>query len=156
MVSKNECLELLNISLNCSNANFRENQWEAIESLTVKGKKILVIERTGWGKSTVYFLATKILRRQGFGLTLIISPLLALMRNQIYSAERLQTKADSINSSNIEDWPNIKNKVLRGEIDVLLISPERLANDDFVNEIIMPISNKIGMFVLIKNSFMIL
>ncbi len=148
MVSKNECLELLNISLNCSNANFRENQWEAIESLTVKRKKILVIERTGWGKSTVYFLATKILRRQGFGLTLIISPLLALMRNQIYSAERLQTKADSINSSNTEDWPNIKNKVLRGEIDVLLISPERLANDDFVNEIIMPISNKIGMFVI--------
>ena len=148
MYNKIQCLELLKKSLNSSIASFRENQWEAIEAIANKKAKVLVVERTGWGKSTVYFLATKILRDQGRGLTLIISPLLALMRNQIYSAEKLQTKAASINSSNITEWETIKKEVLDDNIDVLLISPERLANDNFVKDVILPISNKIGMFVI--------
>ena len=89
---------------------------------------MLVVERTGWGKSSVYFIATKALRDQGFGVTVIISPLLALMRNQIVSAERLGIKAVTVNSTNIKDWQLISKQLLNNEVDVLLISPERLAN----------------------------
>ena len=84
MLNKEKCLTLLQTSLNSSSANFRENQWEAINLIISEKSKLLVVERTGWGKNTVYFLTTKILREQGFGVTLIVSPLLALMRNQIF------------------------------------------------------------------------
>ena len=134
MLNKEKCLTLLQTSLNSSSANFRENQWEAINLIISEKSKLLVVERTGWGKSTVYFLTTKILREQGFGVTLIVSPLLALMRNQIFSAKKLQINASTINSSNTNEWSIIENDVLQEKVDVLLISPERLANDEFVEK----------------------
>lgn len=147
-MSKERALNMLRRSINMPNATFREGQWEAIEKLTINKEKLLVIQRTGWGKSSVYFISSKILREQGRGPTIIISPLLALMRNQIEAAERLGIKAVTINSTNFDDWKAIQNEVLNGNIDTLLISPERLANDRFMDEILLPIANKIGLFVV--------
>lgn len=147
-MNKTEGLKLLRKSLNNSSAEFRKGQWEAIDSLVNDKKKLLVVERTGWGKSSVYFISTRILRDQGKGATIIISPLLALMRNQVEAAERLGIKAISINSTNIEDWKKCKEAVLNNEVDALLISPERLANDNFMNTILRPIADKIGLFVV--------
>ena len=148
MITREKGLELLRLSTGMDNADFRENQWEAIENVALKRRKLLVVERTGWGKSLVYFLATKILRDDGFGTSLIISPLLALMRNQVYSAKKLNVNAVTINSSNVDDWNNIQADVIGGKVDALLISPERLANDTFVENVIQKISNKIGMLVI--------
>ncbi len=147
-MDKQGAIALLRKSLDNPSAEFRLGQWEAIEKLTVYREKLLVIQRTGWGKSSVYFISGKILRDQGKGPTIIISPLLALMRNQIEAAERLDIKAVSINSTNFEDWKVIQNQVLRNEVDVLLISPERLANDQFIDEILFPIADRIGLFVV--------
>ncbi len=108
----------------------------------------MVVQRTGWGKSLVYFLATRLLRDRGAGPTLLISPLLALMRNQIAAADRIGIKAATINSSNTDEWQLVKTDLLAGQIDVLLISPERLANEDFTNSILLPISQKIGLFAV--------
>lgn len=131
------------------NAEFREDQWEAIESL-LYGKRTLVVEKTGWGKSIVYFIATKLLREQGKGITILISPLLSLMRNQIEAAEKIGLKALTINSNNRDDWSQIEFAILRGNCDILLISPERLANDDFRNNILnaITIDRGIGMLVV--------
>lgn len=147
-MDKQEAVGLLRKALNLPDATFREGQWEAIEKLTVSKEKLLVIQRTGWGKSSVYFISTRILRDQGKGPTIIISPLLALMRNQIEAAERLGINAVSINSTNFEDWKAIQNEVLKNKVDALLISPERLANERFIDEILFPIADKIGLFVV--------
>src|SRR5690554_3679321 len=147
-MNKTGALALLRRALNNSTAQFREGQLEAIEKLTVHKEKLLVIQRTGWGKSSVYFISTRILRNQGKGPTIIISPLLALMRNQIEAAERLGLRAVSINSTNFQDWKAIQNEVLRNKVDALLISPERLANERFIDEILFPIADKIGLFVV--------
>lgn len=147
-MDQESALALLRKSLNNENAAFRENQWEAIDTVVNQGKKLLVIERTGWGKSSVYFLSTRILRDQGRGITIIISPLLALMRNQIEAAMRLGIRAVSINSTNIDDWEVTKNKILNDQVDALLISPERLANDSFMESVIRPIADRIGLFVV--------
>lgn len=147
-MSKEIARSLLRKALNNKYAEFRDGQWEAIEKLTVQRQKLLVLERTGWGKSSVYFISTKILRSQGKGPSIIISPLLALMRNQIEAAERLGIKAATINSTNYEEWEKVKTSVLRDEIDTLLISPERLANEGFIEKILYPIANRIGLFVV--------
>src|ERR1700749_901108 len=104
-------------------ARLREDQWTAIEALVADRRRALVVQRTGWGKSAVYFVATALLRASGEGPTVIISPLLALMRNQIAAAERAGIQAATINSTNIEDWAQTYAAVRRGEIDVLLLSP---------------------------------
>jgi len=145
---KDRARALLQIALNNSQADFREGQWEAIASLIEERSKLLVVQRTGWGKSLVYFLATRLLRDRGAGPTILISPLLALMRNQIVAADRIGIKAATINSSNTEEWQLVKTQLLTGEIDVLLISPERLANEEFTNTILLPISRNIGLFVV--------
>ncbi|MCE7055418.1 RecQ family ATP-dependent DNA helicase [Algoriphagus sp. AGSA1] len=147
-MSKKLALSLLRKSLNDPKAEFRDGQWEAIEKLTVQKQKLLVLERTGWGKSSVYFISSKILRSQGKGPSIIISPLLALMRNQIEAAERLGIKAATINSTNFEDWEKVKVSVLKDEVDTLLISPERLANEGFIERILYPIADRIGLFVV--------
>jgi len=147
-MSKELALSLLRKSLKDESAVFRDGQWEAIEKLTVQKQKLLVLERTGWGKSSVYFISTKILRSQGKGPSIIISPLLALMRNQIEAAERLGIKAATINSSNFDDWESVKSSVLRDKIDTLLISPERLANEGFIEKVLYPIADRIGLFVV--------
>ena len=148
MITKEQALLLLRQALNNSTANFRDGQWEAIGELISKRSRLLVVQRTGWGKSIVYFLATRILRDRGSGPTLLISPLLALMRNQIAAAERIDIRAATINSSNVAEWEEVKEQLLAGQVDVLLISPERLANEKFRESILLPIAKKIGLFVV--------
>lgn len=145
---REQALSLLRQVLNNPTANFRSGQWEAIEELVDRRSRLLVVQRTGWGKSLVYFLATRLLRDQGAGCSILISPLLALMRNQIAAARRIRVKAETINSSNQDEWELVKNKLLAGEVDILLISPERLANDEFREKILLPISQRIGLFVV--------
>lgn len=139
-------LELLKRILG-RDANFRKGQWEAIESV-LNSKKTLVVQKTGWGKSLVYFIATKLLREQGRGPTLLISPLLSLMRNQIESAQKLGIKAETINSDNKKEWARVEEVLFNGKCDILLLSPERLGNSDFVNRVIPSIKGGIGMFVV--------
>lgn len=148
MVDRRQGLELLRRALGDPEAVFRVGQWEAIDAVVNGRRKLLVVERTGWGKSSVYFIATRILRDQGAGPTLIVSPLLALMRNQIEAAQRLGIRALSINSTNRNDWPALNRAVLNNEADALLISPERLANDEFVQDVLLPIANRIGLLVV--------
>src|SRR4051794_26382792 len=106
-------------------AEFREHQREAIEDLVVGRRRVFCVQRTGWGKSAVYFIATAMLRAQGEGPTLLISPLLALMRTQIDAASRLGLRAHTINSPNRDDWDEVRSMIERDEVDLLLISPER-------------------------------
>src|ERR1700749_4645754 len=105
-------------------AVLREDQWTAIHALVAERRRALVVQRTGWGKSAVYFVATALLRSQGAGPTVIVSPLLALMRNQLAAAQRAGIRAVTINSTNVEDWQEIYRAVQAGAIDVLLLSPE--------------------------------
>lgn len=137
----------LRTALNNPSASFRDGQWESIEHL-LNRKRVLVVQRTGWGKSMVYFLAAKLLREQGAGPALLISPLLSLMRNQIEAAQRIGVTARSINSSNDAQWQQIQNELTLNHVDVLLISPERLANDNFRRNILADITGSIGLFVI--------
>jgi ATP-dependent DNA helicase RecQ len=128
-------------------ADFRDGQWEAIGQ-AVSSKRALIVQQTGWGKSVVYFIATKILRSRGKGPTILISPLLSLVRNQIQSAQRLGITAASINSQNVDEWDEVKRKLREDTCDVLLISPEQLANRDRLNEWMACIRQGIGLFVV--------
>lgn len=109
-------------------ARLREDQWRAIEALVADKRRALVVQRTGWGKSAVYFVATSLLRERGSGPTVIVSPLLALMRNQVEAAARAGIRARTINSSNTEEWDTVQAEVAAGEVDVLLVSPEALSS----------------------------
>lgn len=129
-------------------AVLREDQWAAIEALAVHRRRALVVQRTGWGKSAVYFVATLLLREQGAGPTVIVSPLLALMRNQIAAAERAGIRAVTINSTNIEDWEPIHASIAAGEVDVLLVSPERLNNPGFRDEVLPRLAATCGLLVV--------
>ncbi|NCC58177.1 MAG: ATP-dependent DNA helicase RecQ, partial [Synergistales bacterium] len=144
---KNKALNYLRQALDNPEAVFRPGQWESIDAL-LAGKRMLVVQRTGWGKSMVYFLGTKLLREQGFGPTLLVSPLLSLMRDQVKAAERIGVKAETINSANQEEWQQIQQNVNSGETDILLISPERLANENFRQDVLSSIAESIGMFVV--------
>lgn len=128
-------------------AEFRSGQLEAIEYILTQNGKLLIVQKTGWGKSVVYFIMTKINRELGRGPTLIISPLLALMRNQIHNANKLGLKAATINSSNTKEWGQIQDGLKRNVYDLLLISPERLSSQNFLPEIV-PAIGKIGAFVV--------
>lgn len=128
-------------------ADFRAGQWEAIERLVVERRRVLVVQRTGWGKSLVYFLATKLLREQGAGFTLLISPLLALMRNQIEMADCIGVRAGTINSSNREVWGEVEGSLASDSCDLLLVSPERLNNPRF-RSLLSTIAGRVGLFVV--------
>src|SRR6476660_9376225 len=129
-------------------ASFRSGQREAINALTDERGRLLVVQSTGWGKSAVYFIATKMRRDQGRGPTLIISPLLSLMRNQIAMAERLGLRAATINSGNTAEWEAVGHGLAANAIDVLLISPERLANERFATDVLPSIEHSIGLLVV--------
>ena len=130
------------------NVTLREDQWLAIEALVVDRKRALVVQRTGWGKSAVYFIATALLREIGTGPTVIVSPLLALMRNQIAAATRAGIRATTINSTNPEEWSNSFAAVRRGEVDVLLLSPERLNNPGFRDNVMPQLAATCGLLVV--------
>lgn len=129
-------------------AVLRDDQWSAIEALAVDARRALVVQRTGWGKSAVYFVATLLLRKHGAGPTVIVSPLLALMRNQIAAAERAGIRAVTINSTNIEQWQPINDAINAGEVDVLLVSPERLNNPGFRDEVMPRLAATCGLLVV--------
>ncbi|WP_225847381.1 RecQ family ATP-dependent DNA helicase [Streptomyces sp. HPF1205] len=129
-------------------ARLREDQWRAIEALVAHGRRALVVQRTGWGKSAVYFVATALLRERGSGPTVIVSPLLALMRNQVEAAARAGIRARTINSANPEEWGGIQAEVAAGEIDVLLVSPERLNNPDFRDGVLPRLAATTGLLVV--------
>lgn len=128
-------------------AIFKEGQLKAV--LTVlQGNRVLVVQKTGWGKSLIYLLSTRILRDSGSGLTIVISPLLALMNNQLESAEKFKLTARTINTNNKDDWEVIADEILANKVDILFISPERLANENFNIEILSRINQSIGMLVI--------
>lgn len=139
---------LLQTALANPSAEFREGQWEAIDALVNHRQKLLVVQRTGWGKSSVYFISTRIFRDRGMGPTIIVSPLLALMRNQIESAQRLGIVAETMNSTNTADWQEVTRRILTNQVDCLLISPERLANDGFIETVLQPIADRIALMVI--------
>jgi ATP-dependent DNA helicase RecQ len=129
-------------------AVLHDDQWAAIEALVVDRRRALVVQRTGWGKSAVYFVATLLLRAEGAGPTVIISPLLALMRNQIAAAERAGIRAVTINSTNIEQWEETQTAVRAGDVDVLLVSPERLNNPGFRDQVLPRLAATCGLLVV--------
>ncbi|OBK79846.1 RecQ family ATP-dependent DNA helicase [Mycobacterium sp. 1164985.4] len=129
-------------------AVLRDDQWSAIEELVVHRRRALVVQRTGWGKSAVYFIAAKLLRTVGHGPTVIVSPLLALMRNQVVAADRAGVHAATINSSNVAEWDDIHARVRSGELDVLLVSPERLNNPDFRDAVLPALAHDAGLVVV--------
>ncbi|MGW3357629.1 RecQ family ATP-dependent DNA helicase [Streptomyces bungoensis] len=129
-------------------ARLREDQWRAIEALVADRRRALVVQRTGWGKSAVYFVATSLLRARGSGPTVIVSPLLALMRNQVEAAARAGIHARTINSSNTEEWEAVQAEIAAGEVDVLLVSPERLNNPDFRDQVLPKLAAATGLLVV--------
>nr|WP_167479135.1 DEAD/DEAH box helicase [Nocardia arthritidis] len=129
-------------------ARLREDQWTAIEALVVRRQRALVVQRTGWGKSAVYFIAAKLLRAAGRGPTVIVSPLLALMRNQVAAAGRAGVVAATINSGNVTEWDEIHAGVAAGAVDVLLVSPERLNNPDFRDQVLPKLAADAGLVVI--------
>ena len=141
-------LELLRIGSGRADATFRDGQEDAIRHIVEGNGRLLVIQKTGWGKSFVYFIATKLLREAGNGPALLISPLLALMRNQVAAAERMGVRAATINSDNRDDWAAVEAGLASGETDILLISPERLANEHFRTEVLAGIAARISMLVI--------
>jgi ATP-dependent DNA helicase RecQ len=129
-------------------AEFRADQLEAIRDVVVDRARVLCVQRTGWGKSAVYFIATALLREAGAGPTLIVSPLLALMRNQIAAAERLGLRAHTINSTNRDEWSHVRERLDGDTVDLLLISPERLNNPQFRDEMLPLFAASVGLLVI--------
>jgi len=141
-------LELLRIGSGRTDAIFRDGQEDAIRYVVEGQGRLLVVQKTGWGKSFVYFIACKLLRDAGAGPALLISPLLALMRNQIAAAERMGVRAATINSDNLDEWSEVEAGLARGDIDILLISPERLANERFRTQVLAGIAARISLLVI--------
>src|SRR5215218_11422097 len=131
-----------------SDAQFREHQLEAVGDLVEDRARVLCVQRTGWGKSAVYFLATALLRERGAGPALIVSPLLALMRNQLAAAERLGIRAHTVNSTNRDAWDEVRELLAADAIDLLLISPERLNNPQFRDQMLPLFAERVGLLVV--------
>ena len=129
-------------------AGLRDDQRTAVSALLAPGARVLVVQATGWGKSAVYWAATAILRSEGAGPTLIVSPLLSLMRDQVAAAERAGLRAATVNSSNVDDWSAIESDLRDGTLDVLLVSPERLANPGFGRRVLDAVATRLGMLVI--------
>lgn len=141
-------LELLRVGSGIPHVTFRAGQEEAIQHVVEGRGRLLVVQKTGWGKSFVYFIAVKLLRESGLGPALLVSPLLSLMRNQIAAAERMGVRALTIHSDNKEQWEDVESGLERDEADILLISPERLANEHFRDEVLSHIAARISMLVI--------
>jgi ATP-dependent DNA helicase RecQ len=141
-------LDILRALVGRDDADFHEGQFEAIATLVDQRRRALVVQRTGWGKSAVYFVATLLLRQRGAGPTILVSPLLALMRDQVAAAARAGVRAVSINSSNAHEWGEVLGKLERDEVDVLLVSPERLNNPGFRDEQLPALIKRVGLLVV--------
>ncbi|UTM48390.1 RecQ family ATP-dependent DNA helicase [Glutamicibacter mysorens] len=145
---KTLALQKLRALVQNPDAQFHDGQYEAISALVAQRRRALVVQRTGWGKSAVYFIASLLLREQGYGPTLIVSPLLALMRDQVAAAERAGVRAAAINSANVLEWREILEKLQRNELDVLLVSPERLNNPSFREQQFPMLMQRLGLLVI--------
>ena len=141
-------LALLRVGVGDSRARFRGGQEEAIRHVVEGNGRLLVVQKTGWGKSFVYFIAIKLLREAGMGPALLVSPLLALMRNQIAAAERMGVRAETINSDNQGRWREVEAAIRRDEADIVLIAPERFANERFNNEVLSQLADRISLIVV--------
>ncbi len=148
MYDSNRALELLRKGTSNRQALFREGQEDAIRNVVEGKDRILVVQKTGWGKSFVYFIATKVLREEGKGPALLISPLLSLMRNQILAADRMGVRALTLNSENTDDWESIEGRLERGDLDILLVSPERLDNERFKERVLSRMSASLSLLVI--------
>ncbi|MEU1971323.1 DEAD/DEAH box helicase [Microbacterium sp. NPDC019599] len=146
--ARDAALDALRTLVGRGDADFHEGQFEAIDALVEGRRRALVVQRTGWGKSAVYFVATLLLRRQGAGPTVLVSPLLALMRDQIAAAQRAGVRAVAINSTNAHEWSDVLAQLDRDEVDVLLVSPERLNNPSFRDEQLPQLIPRIGLLVV--------
>ena len=129
-------------------AEFRDGQLEAIRAVASDRARALVVQRTGWGKSAVYLISTRLLRDEGAGPTVIVSPLLVLMRNQLEMTDRLGLSAKTVNSTNVDDWSETFDQIREGRLDLLLISPERLNNLEFRRDVLAHLFNDVGLLVI--------
>ena len=143
-----EALALLRTLTRDPTSQFRGDQLGVIRRLVSDRQRLLLVQRTGWGKSAVYFIATRMLRDRGAGPTLLVSPLLALMRNQIDAAERMGVRAATINSANRAEWDVVLDQLEAGDVDILLISPERLANAKFRVNVLPEVGRRSGLLVI--------
>ena len=141
-------LELLRLGTQSPRTTFRDGQEDAIRHVVDGLGRLLVVQKTGWGKSFVYFIATKLLREQGAGPALLISPLLSLMRNQIAAAARMGVSAARFSHDNRDDWEAEGAKVRNGEIDIVLSTPEQLSNPAFVEGVLGPVAGYISLLVI--------
>ncbi|MBU1587184.1 MAG: DEAD/DEAH box helicase, partial [Actinobacteria bacterium] len=148
MTTRSDAQQILRTLVGREDADFHDGQLEAISALVDDGSRALVVQRTGWGKSAVYFVATLLLRRRGTGPTILVSPLLALMRDQIAAAARAGVRAVAINSTNPHEWAEIKRALAADEVDVLLVSPERLNNPAFRENQLPELVRRTGMLVV--------
>ena len=145
---RDEALTVLQELTGRDDADFHPGQFEAIEALVKDQRRALVVQRTGWGKSAVYFISALLQRRAGAGPTLIVSPLLALMRDQVAAAAKAGVRAESINSANATEWSTVSRQLARDEVDVLLVSPERLVNTRFREEQLPQLIARMGLLVI--------
>lgn len=148
MTTRTDAQAILRTLVGNDDADFHEGQFEAISALVDDHSRALVVQRTGWGKSAVYFVATLLLRRRGTGPTILVSPLLALMRDQIAAASRAGVRAVAINSTNPHEWAEIQRALGNDEVDVLLVSPERLNNPSFREQQLPELVRRTGMLVV--------
>ena len=146
--TETDALEALRRLTGRPDATFHEGQLEAISALVDDRRRALVVQRTGWGKSAVYFIATSLLRQQGSGPTLLVSPLIALMRDQVAAAERAGVRAVAINSANAHEWDDVRARLAADDVDVLLVSPERLTNPRFREEQLPVLRQRMGLLVV--------
>lgn len=145
---KARALELLRLGTGNPKAEFREGQEEAIRAVVEGSSRQLVVQKTGWGKSFVYFIATKLLREAGLGPVLLISPLLSLMRNQRVAATAMGLAAEKIDSTNQEFWGDVESKLKSNKVDIILISPERLANEQFAANVLSEVGDIVSLLVI--------
>lgn len=143
-----EATEILRALVGRDDAEFHEGQFEAIEALVAQRRRALVVQRTGWGKSAVYFVATLLLRRRGAGPSILVSPLIALMRDQTAAAARAGVRAVAINSANAHEWSDVLGRLAEDSVDVLLVSPERLNNPRFRDEQLPSLVERTGLLVI--------
>ena len=146
--TETSALEALRRLTGLPGAVFHDGQLEAISALVDDHRRALVVQRTGWGKSAVYFIATALLRQQGAGPTLLVSPLIALMRDQVAAAERAGVRAVAINSANAHEWDDVRARLAADDVDVLLVSPERLTNPRFREEQLPVLRERMGLLVV--------
>ncbi len=146
---RRRALCLLRRGTGIPDATFRPDQEEAIRDVFKGGAgRLLLVQKTGWGKSFVYFIANKLLREAGAGPALLVSPLLSLMRNQIQAAKRMGVRAERITSDNRSEWEKVEGMLDRDEVDILLIAPERFANERFRTEVLAGVGERISLFVI--------